>query len=75
MSLEFQNKSDYSFSAFGDNGFLYKKDYSHNIYKDCVWLTNSEKFKEWKYINVYARRTGRFLGRFYRENYIPQKPR
>ena len=73
--MEFKNHNDYSFSVFKGNEFLYKKDYSTNIYKDCLWLSASAKFKDWEYVNVYARRTGRFLGRYYKHSFIPQKPR
>lgn len=73
--IEFKNSNDYSFSAFAGNVFLYKKDYSNNIYKDCLWLSKSANFNNWEYVNVYARRTGRFLGRYYRNSFIPQKPR
>ena len=74
--MEFKNRNDYSFSVFDQkNVFLYKKDYSDNIYRDCLWLSSSDNFKSWFYINVYARRTGRFLARYYRNNYIPQKPK
>ena len=74
--LEFKNSNDYSFTVFDEkNNVIYKKLYSDNVFRDCMWLNNSNNFKQWLYVNVYARRSGRFIGRYYRNNFIPQKPR
>ena len=70
---EFQNKNDYSISAFSADGFLCKHAYVGNCFKYTIFL--NEKFPEWTSINVYARRSGRFIGQFKKGNYIPQKPR
>ena len=74
--LEFKNSNDYSFTVFDEkNNVIYKKLYSDNVFRDCMWLNNSNNFKHWLYVNCYARRSGRFIGRYYRNNFIPQKPR
>lgn len=71
---EFQNKNDYSISAFSANGFLCKYIYVGNVFKFTVFLDSNERFKNWTVINVYARRSGRFLGQFKNGSFIPQKP-
>lgn len=71
---EFQNKNDYSVAIFNSSGFLVKVQYVHNIYKLCLWLETS-KYKDWTYINIYVRRSQRFLKRHYKGNFIEQKPR
>ncbi len=71
---EFQNKNDYSVTVFNDNGFLVKVQYVNNIYKLCQWLDGS-KYNSWTYLNVYARRSQRFIKRQYKGNFIDQKPK
>lgn len=73
---EFKNKSDYSIIAFSkEYGFLVKVEFSQAVAYTCNWLTNSYKYYKWDYVNVYVRRSGRYLGRYYKGGYIPQKPR
>lgn len=71
---EFKNKNDYSVSVFSGTGFLCKSKFVQDIYKYSLWLDGT-KFKDWKYINVYSRRSERFLGRYYKGNFIPGKPK
>lgn len=71
---EFQNKNDYSVAIFNSSGFLVKMTYVNNIYRLCLWLETS-KYKDWTYINIYARRTQRFIKRHYKGNFIEQKPK
>lgn len=69
---EFKRKNDYSVSVFGTGGFLCKYIYVGNLYKMSLFL--NEKFPSWEYMNVYARRSGRYLMRYYRGQYIPAYP-
>lgn len=71
---EFQNKNDYSVIVFDCNGFLVKSSYVHDVYKYSLWLSGT-KYANWTYINVYARRSQRFIQRYYKGNFIPQKPK
>lgn len=74
--MEFKNKNDYSVAVFtSDNIFLVKMEYVHTIYACTQWLTKSEKYRNWGYINVYARRTNRFIKRYYVGNYIDSNPK
>ena len=72
--MEFQNKNDYSVIVFCENDKTVKVSYVHSCYSLAKWLDNS-KYKDWKYFNVYVRRSGRFLKRFYKGNYIENKPK
>lgn len=66
------HKNDYSVIVFDrGNNYLCKIQYSHNLYKTSVWLSNSQNYNQWHYMNVYDRRTGHFLQRIYRNDFIP----
>ena len=65
-------KNDYSVIVFTrENAFLVKVQYVHNLYKCSQWLSNSVNYNNWHYINVYDRRTGHYLKRLYRNDFIP----
>lgn len=69
---EFEKRNDYSVSVFNAHGFLAKYQYVGNLYKFSLFL--NDKYPNWDYINVYARRSGRYLIRFYKGNFIPPYP-
>lgn len=48
--------------------------YVHSLYSLSQWLGTSTQHKDWHYMNVYARRTGRYINRYYKGNFIPNKP-
>jgi hypothetical protein len=74
--MEFRNKNDYSIVVFfQDNTNPLKMEFVHNCYASSQWLTNSKNYNNWNYFNVYARRTKRFIKRFYRNNFIEAKPK
>ena len=73
--LEFQNKNDYSVSAFSRSGFLCKYSFVGNVFKLAVFLSNHPDFAQWERLNVYARRSGRFIKQYKKGDYIDQKPR
>ncbi|AFL97687.1 hypothetical protein [Ornithobacterium rhinotracheale] len=64
------HKNDYSCIVFGAFG-VFKMQYVHDLHRFSKWL-DSSKFRDWKYFNVYDRRTGEYLRRFYNGNYIPR---
>lgn len=66
-------KNDYTVIVFGIDFLPYKMVYVHNLYKLSLWLQTS-KFHNWHYMNVYNRRTGQYLTRFYKGNYIAPYP-
>lgn len=72
---DFKNKNDYSVSVFSDTGFLVKSQFVGNLYAFTKWLDSSLNYSNWSYINVYARRSGTYIGRFYKGSFIPPKPR
>lgn len=70
---EFKNKNDYSIIVFDKDGnFILKWTYVGGLYKASQYLNSRYN---WSYMNVYVRRSGRFLSRYYRGNYIPNKPK
>lgn len=69
-----KHKNDYSVSVFGEDGFLVKLQYVHNVYDLARWLTASQKYSNWVYMNVYLRRSGEYLGRNYKGNFINPYP-
>ena len=71
---EFKNKNDYSVTVFSATGFLIKISFANDMYKLSKWLDES-KFKEWHYMNVYARRTNRYICRIYKGKFIVAKPK
>lgn len=68
---EFKNKNDYTITIWNGRNRLGKMVFVHNLYAASLWLSNSRTYVSWTYINVYARRSGRYLGRFYKGNFIP----
>lgn len=67
-----QNKNDYSVVIFLQNGRIMKMQYVHNIYSLVQFL--NKNFIEYKYINIYLRRTGEYLKRQYPNTFVQQKP-
>lgn len=74
--MEFKNKNDYSVIVFSDLGYLCKFQYVHDV-ADCArWLDHSRNYSTWTKINVYVRRSGRFLMQYVKgRDTIPNKPR
>ena len=63
------HKNDYSLVVFFQDGTPKKWQFVHNLNKFVSFL--NEKHPNWKYVNVYERRTGKYLKRFYPGNNIP----
>lgn len=72
--MEFKNKSDYTAICFGSFG-VFKMEYVADPKSLVKWLDNSYKYKDWKYVNFYARRSGRYLGRVYKGGNVPDRMR
>lgn len=65
-------KNDYSVIVFTQsNEYMCKSVYVHNLLNYSKWLSSSKNYNDWYYFNVYDRRTGQFLKRFYRNEFIP----
>ncbi len=75
MNQEFKNKNDYSVIVFENNRFLCKYTYVGNLYKFVLFLEKTYQFKNWTAMNVYVRRSGRFLKQYRNGDFIPPKPR
>lgn len=69
---EFKKQNDYSVSVFSSSGFLAKYNYVGNLYGFSEFL--NKNFPNWQYMNVYARRTGRYLLRYKRGDFITPFP-
>ena len=64
-----RHKNDYSCIAFFENDKPKKWQYVHKLDGFVNFL--NQKHQGWKYLNVYERRTGNFLKRFYPGNIVP----
>jgi len=74
--MEFKNKNDYSFIVFDkDNNQICKIEFVHNCYKSAQWLTDSKNYNQWHYANIYNRRSGTFMKRIYKGNFIESYPK
>lgn len=71
--MEFKNNNDYSCIVFLANGRQMKMQYVHSIIRLKYWL--KDKSIDYKYINIYVRRSGRFLIRNYPNQFINSKPK
>lgn len=65
-----KRKNDYSCIVFFENERPKKWKYVHRLNGFAKFL--DQKHRGWKYFNVYNRRQGEFLKRFYPGNSIPQ---
>jgi hypothetical protein len=65
-----QHKNDYSVITYFENTTPKKWQYVHNLNGFSKFLNS--KHSTWKYFNVYERRTGKYLKRFYPGNIIPR---
>lgn len=63
------HKNDYSCIVYFPNNSFKKWNYVHTLTSFEKFL--NEKHAGWKYINVYERRSGKFLKRFYKGNIMP----
>ena len=64
------HKNDYSIVVFFENSNPKKWQFAHKLNAFCNFL--NEKHSSWKYMNVYDRRSGKYLKRFYKGNLIPE---
>ena len=63
-------KNDYSVIVYLENDNKPKKwSYVHKLNGFSMFLNTSHP--TWSYMNVYERRTGKYLKRFYKGNFIP----
>lgn len=67
------HKNDYTIKIWERNGvFLGEMTFVHNLFNASKWLTASRNYTTWMYFNVYDRRNPHiYLGRFYRNGFIP----
>lgn len=72
---EFQNKNDYSCIVFDSAGFLCKYTFVGDLYKFSQFLNTHERFRNWTAINVYVRRSGRFMMQVKKGDFVVAKPR
>jgi hypothetical protein len=64
------HKNDYSCIVFLQDGKPKKWNYVHNLQSFVSFLNKAHS--NWKYLNVYDRRQGKYLKRFYKGNIVPQ---
>jgi len=64
-----KKKNDYSVVVFFPDIPPKKWQYVHSLYSMSNFLKN--KFPSWLYMNVYNRRTGVYMKRFYNGDFVP----
>lgn len=64
------HKNDYSVTVFLSTGEVKKWGYVHKLNGFAEFL--NKKHSSWMYMNVYDRREGNYLKRFYKDNFIPE---
>jgi len=64
-----KHKNDYSVIAFLSTGEVKKWKFVHLLKGFAMFL--DQEHPDWMYINVYNRRTGNYLKRFYKGNSVP----
>ena len=65
-----KKKNDYSVIVyFGEGTFPKKWTYVHKLNGFKMFL--NQKHPDWKYMNVYNRRTRAYLRRFHRDSFVP----
>jgi hypothetical protein len=64
-----EHKNDYTIIVFFDDTSTKKWKFAHDLNKFSKFL--NEKHSSWIYMNVYDRRTTKYLKRFYNGNVIP----
>lgn len=65
-----KHRNDYSVIVYFENASPKKWNYVHTLDSFSKFLNS--KHSSWKYFNVYERRTGKYLKRFYPGNIIPK---
>ena len=64
------HKNDYSVVVFFETGEVKKWTFVHKLNGFVLFL--EKEHPDWKYMNVYNRREGTYLRRFYKGNPAPQ---
>ena len=64
------HKNDYSVVVFLSSGEVKKWAFVHKLNGFAKFL--NDKHSEWLYMNVYERRGGQYLRRFYKGNSVPE---
>jgi hypothetical protein len=64
-----EHKNDYSAVVFFETGNPKRWTYVHKLTEFEKFI--NEKHSGWKYFNLYERRSGKYLKRFYKGNFIP----
>ena len=64
------HKNDYSVVVFLSSGEVKKWAFVHKLNGFAKFLNN--KHSEWLYMNIYERRGGQYLRRFYRGSSVPE---
>jgi len=69
----YKNKNDYSVIIALSNGDFKKYTFVHNLYNFSNFV--NRQFPGWSALNVYNRRTGKFLIQYHPGDFIPPKPK
>ena len=73
MDNEFKNKNDYSCTAYLGSTKVNFMKYVNSIYAYVQFLEKNNI--DWSVINIYTRRTNRFICRQYKGDFIQNKPK
>lgn len=74
---EFKGRADYTVIVFYENKQKppFKMEFVNGLFTLSQWLDKSSLHRDWAYFNAYSRRSGRYLKRYYKGNFIENKPR
>ena len=72
MDKERKNRNDYSVTAYCGSRKINSMKYVHNIISYTDWLAKNNL--AWSVLNVYERRSGSFIRRFYKNDLLIAKP-
>ena len=67
-----KNRNDYSVTAYLGSKKVNSMKYVHNLISYVNWLDKNNL--EWSVLNVYERRSGSFIRRFYKDDLLIAKP-
>lgn len=73
MSEEFKNKNDYTCSAYMGSNKVNTMIYVHSVYAYTKYLEKNNI--EWSVINIYSRRSKRFISRQYKSDFVIDRPK
>jgi len=70
-----KGKNDYSLRVYNRGFVIVEMPFVQSCYNASIWLSKSFKYQNWTHFEAYNRRSGEYIGTFYRNQFIPAYPR